>query len=50
MQKGDLIYNRLFNEYAIVLGIANWPGWLRVCIVSTGEHTQVNDAGWELKE
>ena len=50
MQKGDLIYNRLFNEYAIVLGESSWTGWLRVCIVSTGERTQVNCYAWELME
>lgn len=50
MQTGDLIYNRLFNEYAILLGKSKWTGWLRVCLIATGERTQVNDAAWEVVE
>lgn len=48
MQTGDLIYNEMFNEYAIVLGKSDWTGWIRVVLVSTGERTQVNDAAWEI--
>ncbi len=48
MQKGDLIYNSLFKEYAIVIGKSDWTGWIRVVLVSTGERTQVNDAAWEI--
>ena len=48
MKTGDLIYNSLFNEYAIVIGESEWVGWLRVVLVSTGERTQVNDAAWEV--
>ena len=45
--KGDLIYNEKFNEYAIFLGASEWVGWIRVCLVSTGERTQVHDGIWE---
>ena len=45
--KGDLIYNEKFNEYAIFLGASDWVGWIRVCLVSTGERTQVHDGIWE---
>ena len=48
MQTGDLIYNSLFKEYAIVIGKSDWTGWIRVVLVSTGERTQVNDAAWEV--
>lgn len=46
--KGDLIYNEKFDEYAIFLGASEWVGWIRVCVVSTGEKTQVHDYIWEL--
>ena len=45
--KGDLIYNKKFSEYAIFLGVSNLQGWIRVCLVSTGERTQVHDGIWE---
>jgi len=50
MRTGDLIYNRFFKEYAIVLGMSEWVGWVRVVLVSTGERTQVSDAAWEVVE
>ena len=46
--KGDLIYNEKFDEYAIFLGASDWVGWIRVCLVSTGECSQVHDHVWEL--
>jgi hypothetical protein len=45
--KGDLIYNEKFSEYAIFLGVSNLQGWIRVCLVSTGERMQVHDHIWE---
>ena len=47
-KKGDLIYNEKFDEYAIYISQSNWAGWIRVCLVSTGEKTQVHDNIWEL--
>lgn len=46
--KGDLIYSEKFDEYAIFLGASEWVGWIRVCLVSTGERTQVHDNIWEV--
>ena len=46
--KGDLIYNERFDEYAIYIGQCNWVGWIRVCLVSTGEKSSVHDYIWEL--
>jgi hypothetical protein len=45
--KGDLIYNEKFDEYAIYLGASEWVGWIRVLLVSTGERSQVHDDIWE---
>lgn len=45
--KGDLIYNEKFDEYAIYLGKSHWGGWIRVCLVATGERLQVHDNVWE---
>lgn len=45
--KGDLIYNEKFDEYAVFLGASIYQGWIRVCLVSTGERTQVHDYIWE---
>lgn len=47
-KKGDLIYNEKFNAYAVYLGASSWDGWIRVCLVDTGERTQVHDYIWEL--
>jgi hypothetical protein len=45
--KGDLIYNEKFDEYAIYLGTTQWVGWISVYLVSTGERSQVHDDVWE---
>jgi len=50
MRTGDLIYNKLFNEYAILLGKSDWVGWIRVVLISTGERTQVSESVWEVVE
>ena len=47
--KGDLIHNEKFDEYAVFL--RNSPiyvGWIEVLLISTGETKQVHDYIWEL--
>ena len=46
--KGDLIYNEKFGEYAIYLGTTQWVGGISVYRVSTGERSQVHDDIWEI--
>ncbi len=45
--KGDLIYNEKFDEYAIYLGTSRWVGGISVYLISTGEKSQVHDHIWE---
>ena len=45
--KGDLIYNEKFGEYAIYLGTSRWVGWISVylmanCMIMYGNRYDIN--------
>ena len=47
--KGDLIHNEKFDEYAVFLGDSPmFKGWIEVLMIRTGERTSVHDFIWEL--
>ena len=47
--KGDLIHNDKFNEYAVFLGNSRmFTGWIEVFMISTGEKMSVHDYIWEI--
>ena len=47
--KGDLIHNEKFDEYAVFLGYSPaFKGWIEVLMIRTGEKMSVHDYIWEL--
>ena len=47
--KGDLIHNEKFDEYAVFLGDSPmFKGWIEVLMICTGEKMSVHDFIWEL--
>ena len=47
--KGDLIHNEKFDEYAVFLGDSPmFKGWIEVLMIRTGEKMSVHDFIWEL--
>ena len=47
--KGDLIHNEKFDEYAVFLGSSPmFKGWIEVLMIRTGEKLSVHDYIWEL--
>jgi len=46
MRVGDLIYDKIHNQYAIVLSDGSYAGWITV-IREDGTKCQVIDAYWE---
>ena len=47
--KGALIHNEKFDEYAVFLGDSPmFKGWIEVLMIRTGEKMSVHDFIWEL--
>ena len=47
--KGDLIHNDKFDEYAVFLGKSPiYEGWIEILLISSGKKMSVHDHIWEI--